>query len=83
MRMAGGTVLEERQFRARCPRCGNTTFEAPDRLDLGADFRCRACGHAGKLVEFADLATLDAILEVLKKRTIEAVGEGTVGNATP
>lgn len=62
------------QFRARCSRCGHCAFEAPDRLDLGADFACTGCGHRGKLVEFADVATLDAILESLKKGTVPALG---------
>lgn len=78
--MAGGAVAGELQFRARCSRCSNSVFSAPERLDLGADFACKACGHRGKLVEFADVATLDAILVALKKRTLEAFGR-TPSNA--
>lgn len=56
------------RFVARCARCGNTSFELPDRLVLQADMTCSACGHQGKLVEFADLPTLDAILELTGSR---------------
>lgn len=69
------------QFRARCGRCGHCAFEAPHSLDLGADFACQACGHHGKLVEFADVATLDAILETLKKSTIQALAGAVAGTA--
>jgi uncharacterized protein (DUF983 family) len=51
-------------FVARCARCGNNSFALPDRLMLQADMICGVCGHQGKLVEFADLPTLDAILEM-------------------
>ena len=54
--------MEEIPFNARCARCGNASFELPDQLLLEADMTCSACGHHGKLVEFADLMTLDAIL---------------------
>ena len=50
-------------FVARCARCGNSLFTLPDRLALEADMSCKVCGHAGKLIEFADLTTLDAILQ--------------------
>ena len=70
----------ELQFRARCSRCSNSVFEPPHRLDLGADFVCKACGHRGKLVEFADVATLDAILESLKKRTAEVLDPASAAN---
>lgn len=63
------------KFGARCARCGNGTFEPPSRLDLDLELACRACGHQGKLVEFADLATLDAILEDLKTRAFDPLGE--------
>lgn len=66
------------QFRARCARCGHCAFEAPERLDLGADVVCKGCGHRGKLVEFADVATLDAILETLKRDTIQALGGAAI-----
>ena len=36
----------------------------PDRLLLEFDMTCPACGHEGKLVEFADVTTLDAILQL-------------------
>jgi len=55
-------------FRARCPKCNNGSFETPELLDVANEFACDACGHRGKLVDFADLATLDAIVEDLKKR---------------
>lgn len=55
-------------FRARCPKCDNCSFEAPEPLDVSLAFACDACGYRGKLVEFADLATLDAIVEDLKKQ---------------
>ena len=79
--MAGRAGTGELQFRARCARCSNCAFEPPERLDLGADIACRACGHRGKLVEFADVATLDAILEALKKRAVEALGGPASPNA--
>ena len=53
---------EPKSFGARCGRCGNGSFEPPDPLALEADMICELCGHQGKLVEFADLATLDWIL---------------------
>lgn len=55
-------------FRARCPKCDHRSFEAPEPLDVSLAFACDVCGHRGKLVEFADLATLDAIVEDLKKQ---------------
>jgi len=77
--MERGAVNGDPPFRARCSRCSNSAFPAPDRIDLGADFRCSECGHTGKLVEFADVATLDAILEALRKRTAQVLGS-TPGN---
>ena len=56
--------MREIPFNARCARCGNGSFDLPDRMLLEADMTCQACGHEGKLVEFADLATLDAILRI-------------------
>jgi uncharacterized protein (DUF983 family) len=50
-------------FVARCARCGNGLFTLPHRLILEADMSCKVCGHSGKLIEFADLTTLDAILQ--------------------
>jgi len=56
-------MKSEIPFVARCARCGNSLFTLPDRLALEADMSCKVCGHAGKLIEFADLTTLDAILQ--------------------
>lgn len=56
-------MTREIPFVARCARCGNGVFTLPDRLALEADMSCKICGHAGKLIEFADLTTLDAILQ--------------------
>lgn len=61
------------EFRARCAKCNNRAFDPPAELDLGQEIACSACGHRAKLVEFADLATLDAIVDILKKRAIEAL----------
>jgi hypothetical protein len=55
-------------FSARCPKCGNCSFEPPASLDVALEVCCQACGHRGKLVEFADLATLDEIVDELKKQ---------------
>ena len=60
-------------FSARCPKCGNRMFDPPKQLDVALDFACDACGHHSKLVEFADLDTLDAIAEDLKKRARETL----------
>ncbi len=57
------------EFHARCPKCDNRAFEQPEPLDVSHEIVCDACGHRGKLVEFADLATLDAIVEDLKLRS--------------
>jgi hypothetical protein len=60
-------------FSARCPKCGNRTFDPPAQLDVALDFGCDACGHHSKLVEFADLDTLDAIAQNLKKRVLQTL----------
>ena len=60
-------------FRARCPKCNNCSFEAPEPLDVSHAFACKSCGYLGKVVEFADLATLDAIVEDLKKKALDAL----------
>ena len=60
-------------FSARCPKCGHSSFEPPETLDVALQFCCTACGYSGKLVEFADLATLDAIVDDLKKQARETV----------
>ena len=52
------------RFVARCARCSNGSFTLPKRLVLEADMSCKICGHQGKLIEFADLPTLDAILRL-------------------
>ena len=57
-------MQREIHFVAHCARCGNGDFDLPDRLLLEADMTCHVCGHEGKLVEFADIRTLDAILEM-------------------
>jgi DNA-directed RNA polymerase subunit RPC12/RpoP len=57
-------MQSEIPFIARCARCGNAEFDLPDRLMLEADMTCHVCGHEGKLVEFADVTTLDAILQM-------------------
>jgi hypothetical protein len=67
------------EFSARCPKCDNRSFEPPETLDVAVDFACHVCGHHGKLVEFADLATLDAIVDEIKKRALETV-RGANGN---
>ena len=60
-------------FSARCPKCDNREFEPPETLDVAVEFACHVCGHRGKLVEFADLATLDSIVDDIKKRALETV----------
>jgi hypothetical protein len=67
-------------FSARCPKCDNRSFEAPEPLDIAAEFSCQACGHRGKLVEFADLATLDAIAQDINKRARETVRSVTAND---
>jgi len=57
-------MQQEIPFVARCARCGNDVFDIPDRILLEVDMTCPACGHEGKLVEFADVTTLDAILQL-------------------
>jgi hypothetical protein len=66
------------EFSARCPKCGNRSFERPETMDVALDFECHACGHHGKLVEFLDLATLDAVAEDLKRRARETL-KSTIG----
>ena len=67
-------------FNARCPKCDNRSFEPPESLDVAAAFTCQGCGHTGKLVEFADLATLDAIVDDIKKKALETLR--TAGGVT-
>ena len=64
-------------FNARCPKCDNRSFEPPETLDVAAEFQCHACGHSGKLVDFADLATLDAIAGDIKRRALETLRGAT------
>ena len=61
------------EFTARCPKCDNRSFETPEPIDVAAECVCHACGHRGKMVEFADLATLDAIAQDINKRARETV----------
>jgi len=68
-------------FRARCPKCHNCSFETPELLDVATEFACDACGHRGKLVDFADLSTLDAIVEDLKKRAFAPKNRNAVKEA--
>ena len=68
------------EFKARCPKCDNRSFEAPVPLDVALELSCSTCGHRGKLVEFADLATLDAIVEDIKKRALETVRSAGAGS---
>lgn len=60
-------------FSARCPKCDNRAFEPPEPIDVALDFECGACGYHGKLVEFLDLDTLDAVAEDLKRRARETM----------
>ena len=64
-------------FNARCPNCDNRTFEPPEPLDVAAEFSCNACGHRAKLVDFADLATLDAIAGEIKQRALKTLRGAT------
>ena len=64
-------------FHARCPKCDNRSFEPPEPLDVAAEFKCHVCGHSGKLVDFADLATLDAIAGEIKRRALETLRGAT------
>ena len=66
-------------FSACCPKCNNRSFEPPESLDVALEFACHVCGHHGKLVEFADLATLDAIVKDLKERAIETLRNSNGG----
>ena len=69
-------------FNARCPKCDNRSFEPPEPLDVAAEFACHACGHRGKLVDFADLATLDAIVGEIKRRALETLRSSNGVKAT-
>ena len=60
-------------FNARCPKCDNRSFERPEPIDVAAELTCQACGHTAKLVDFADLATLDAIAGEINRRARETV----------
>ena len=50
-------------FSARCSRCGNQSIRRPERLALEARMECGVCGHSGTVVEFADIAVLEAMLQ--------------------
>ena len=67
------------EFSACCPKCNNRSFEPPELLDVALEFSCHACGYRGKLVEFADLATLDAIVNDIKKRALETLRNSNGG----
>ena len=67
-------------FNARCPKCGNRSFEPPEPIDVAADFTCQACGHTARLVDFADLATLDAIAGEINRRARETVRSVTAND---
>jgi len=64
-------------FKARCPKCDNRSFEPPESLDVAAAFTCDVCGHSARLVDFADLATLDAIAGEIKQRALETLRGAT------
>lgn len=64
-------------FNARCPKCDNRSFEPPEPLDVAASFTCHVCGHSARLVDFADLSTLDAIAGEIKRRALETVRGAT------
>jgi hypothetical protein len=66
-------------FSARCPKCDNRSFEPPETLDVAGEFACHVCGHHGKLVEFADLATLDRIVDDIKRRALETLRNSNGG----
>ena len=50
-------------FTARCTRCGNHSLAKPDRLALETRMECQICGYSGTVVEFADIAVLEAMLK--------------------
>ena len=52
-------------FTARCTRCGNQSLAKPYRLTLEARMECQICGYSGTVVEFADIAVLEAMLKQL------------------
>ena len=56
-------MLKDVPFSARCTRCGNQQLAKPDRLALEARMDCQVCGFSGTVVEFADIAVLEAMLK--------------------
>ena len=63
-------MLKDVPFTARCMRCGNQSLARPDRLALETRMECQICGYSGTVVEFADIAVLEAML----KQISEAAG---------
>jgi hypothetical protein len=55
-------VGQDIRFSARCWRCGNQSLQKPDRLVFEARMACHVCGYSGTVVEFADIAVLEAML---------------------
>ena len=55
-------MLQDVPFSARCTRCGNQSLAKPDRLALEARMDCPVCGYSGTVVDFADIAVLEAML---------------------
>jgi DNA-directed RNA polymerase subunit RPC12/RpoP len=55
-------MVKDVPFSARCTRCGNQSLARPDRLALEARMECQICGYSATVVEFADIAVLEAML---------------------
>jgi hypothetical protein len=77
--LAGKERIVTVAFSACCPKCNNRSFEPPETLDVSVEVACHVCGHRGKLVEFADLATLDAIVKDIKERALETLRNSNGG----
>ena len=56
-------MLKDVPFTARCTRCGNQSLTKPDRMALDTRMDCDICGYSGTVVEFADIAVLEAMLK--------------------
>ena len=56
-------MLKDIPFSARCTRCGNQSLAKPARLALEAEMECQVCGYSGTVVDFADIAVLEAMLQ--------------------
>lgn len=61
------------QFAAQCPACGNRAFEQPEGFDLEVELDCPLCGFRGKLMQFADAATIKEIEQLAKETGIKAL----------